>query len=156
MTKREQLIKLFSSQKFLSLSVIKESGIPSQFVTDLVRTGEIVRVARGLYSLPDTPASETEDSEIISSIVPRGVICLISALRFYKLTDENPFEISIALPKGYHAPLIAYPPMKFFAFSEAAFREAAEQNRIDYNVLWRTAKICRVSKIIRPYLEVIK
>lgn len=198
MTKQKQLTELFSSKRFLSASEIRAAGIPSMFITVLLRSGKIVRAARGVYSLAERTAAETDDLELLSRIVPTGVICLVSALRFHKLTDENPREISIAVPRGYHTPKVSYPPAGFFTFSGEAFssgietcefagttvkvysvektiadcfkyrnkigldiavaalREAAGQNRIDYDPLWRFAKICRVSKIIRPYMEAVQ
>lgn len=38
----------------------------------------------------------------------------------------------------------------------AALREAAKKNLLDYNKLWQAAKICRVTKIIRPYVEAVQ
>ncbi len=190
MTKIEKLNELFSQNHFLSVSAIRATGIPSQFVTNMLRRGKIIRVARGVYS-----PSETDDLELLAQRIPAGVICLVSALRFHNLTDENPHEISIAVPHGYHTPDLSYPPVRYFSFSGKAFseaiiprmlngttvkvysvektiadcfkyrnkigldiaitalREAANQNRIDYNALWSAAKICRVSNIIRPYME---
>lgn len=198
MTKQEQLTELFSSKHFLSAAEIRAAGIPSMFITLLLRSGKIVRAARGVYSLAERTASETDDLELVSRIVPSGVLCLVSALRFHKLTDENPREISLAMPRGYHTPGISYPPVRYFVFSGRAFssgigtcefagttvkvysiektiadcfkyrnkigldiavaalREAAEQNRIDYDSLWEFVKICRVSKIIRPYMEAVQ
>ena len=198
MTKLEQLTELFTSKRFLSASEIRAAGIPSMFITVLLRSGKIVRVARGVYSLAERTAAETDDLELLSRIVPSGVICLVSALRFHKLTDENPREISIAVPRGYHTPGISYPPVRYFTFSGKAFssgietsefagtrvkvysiektiadcfkyrnkigqdiavaalREAVSQNRIDYNYLWNFVKICRVSNIIRPYMEAVQ
>ncbi len=198
MSKQAQLLELFYARRLLPASAIRAAGIPSQFVTDMIRAGKIERQARGVYSLVGTSASETEDFELLAHLVPSGVVCLVSALRLHKLTDENPHEISIAIQQGYHAPSITYPPVQFFTFSGiaysskiknmqcngtnvrvyslektladcfkfrnkigldvavAALREAANQNRIDYNALWNAAKICRVSKIIRPYMEMVQ
>ena len=198
MTKQEQLTELFSAKRFLSASEIRAAGIPSAFITGMLRSGKIVRAARGVYSSAESAVSETDDLELLAHIVPSGVVCLVSALRFLDLTDETPHEISLAVPHGYHTPNIAYPPVRFFTFSGAAFtaeirtctfagtavkvyslektladcfkyrnkigldvavaalREAAGRNRIDYDSLWNCVKICRVSRIIRPYLEAVQ
>ncbi|MCQ2380300.1 MAG: hypothetical protein MJ025_05200 [Victivallaceae bacterium] len=195
MTKQEKLDELFSRNHFLPVSAVRAAGIQSQFITNMLRTGKIVRVARGIYSRSGSTASETDDLELLARRIPAGVICLVSALRFHKLTDENPHKVSIALPHGYHTPELSYPSVRYFSFSGEAFskaiephmlngttvkvysvektivdcfkyrnkvgldiavaalREAANQNRIDYNSLWESAKICRVSNIIRPYVE---
>ena len=185
MTKQEQLKNLFCETRYLTAKEIRAAGIPSQTITNLCRCGKIERVAYGVYALAGNAASETDDLELLAKLVPAGVICLVSALRFHKLTDENPHEFT-------------YPPVCYFTFSGKAFssgikihttngvdlkvysiektiadcfkyrnkigldvaiaalREAVSQNRIDYNALWDAAKICRVSKIIRPYMEAVQ
>lgn len=195
MTKKEQLQKLFTSKHILRHSTIREAGIPSQLLTDMVRHGEIIRLERGIYALKGIEATEMSDLEILSHIVPSGVICLVSALRLHGLTNENPHQISVALKHGSHAPSVVYPPMQFSFFSGDAFsfgveshpannatikvysvektiadcfkyrnkigldvaiaalREAVRKNMVNYNELWKAAKICRIAKIIRPYME---
>lgn len=38
----------------------------------------------------------------------------------------------------------------------ASLRDAVNKGVIDYNKLWEAAKVCRVSKIIRPYMEAVQ
>jgi predicted transcriptional regulator of viral defense system len=172
-------------------------GIPTQLATCLVRQGHAVRLARGVYASAESAFTEHSDLEVAAALVPNGVICLVSALRFHNLTDENPHEVSMAIRHGYHPPKVTYPPIHFIVRSEplfssnveniklnsatirvysleqtiadcfkyrnkigldiglSALRDAARQGRIDYNKLWAAATGCRVSKIIRPYAEVI-
>ena len=148
--------------------------------------------------MTQSSATEHSDLKAICHLVPQGVICLISALRFHGLTDENPHEISVALKHGLRTPVFAYPPVSYFSFSGEAFthgvethridgfnvkvysiektiadcfkyrnkigldialaalRESVKNNKIDFNTLWDTAKVCRVSKIIRPYMEAVQ
>lgn len=42
MTKQEKLNELFSQNHFLSASAIRAVGIPSQFVTNMLRHGKII------------------------------------------------------------------------------------------------------------------
>ena len=39
-----------------------------------------------------------------AKLAPRGVICLLSALRFHGLTMENPVEVWLAVPRGSWKP----------------------------------------------------
>lgn len=198
MTKYEQLKKRFDKERIIRASSLREAGFHAQLITDMIRNGEIIRLGRGVYSLPDGNNTETSDYEILSHVVPKGIICLVSALRFHGLTDENPHMISLALEHGYHPPKIDYPPAQFFIFSGQAYshgievhnsndaelkvysiaktiadcfkyrnkigidvavtalREAAQKNVLDYNALWTSAKICRITKIIRPYMEAVQ
>lgn len=178
--------------------MIRDAGISAQFITNMLRNGEITRLGRGVYSLAGPGATERSDFETLSHLVPQGVVCLVSALRFHDLTDENPHEISVAVKHGSHPPRIEYPPVQFFVFSGLAYssgveshsvngvelkvysiektiadcfkyrnkigldiavsalQDAVKKNKLNYNVLWESAKICRVSKIIRPYMEAVR
>ncbi len=198
MTKYEQLLKFFTGKRILSAEEIRCAGFPTSLLTQMVERKEIQRLGRGLYAAADFTASETFDYEIIARQISNGVLCLVSALRFHNLTDENPHEISVALPHGARYPHIDYPPVKYYTRSGGAFsfgietrhhngtdikvysinktiadcfkyrnkigldvavaalREAARKNVLDYNELWVAAKICRVAKTIRPYLEVVQ
>ncbi|WP_354328600.1 MULTISPECIES: type IV toxin-antitoxin system AbiEi family antitoxin domain-containing protein [Variovorax] len=47
----------------------------------LVSAGKLDRVARGVYTLPDRALSEYRSLAEVALRVPRGVVCLLSALR---------------------------------------------------------------------------
>jgi hypothetical protein len=66
--------------------------------------------------------------------LPGGVICLIFALAFHEITTQIPHAVCMALPRGAEEPRLDHPPIKTFI---------------------RFATICRVTKIIRPYLEAL-
>jgi predicted transcriptional regulator of viral defense system len=63
--------------------------------------------------------------------VPRGVICLISALAFHDLTTQIPHEVSVAIPRGAEKPRMDHPPVRFYRFSEAAFATGVETHELD-------------------------
>ena len=68
------------------------------------RLGKLERIERGIYRLPNAPISENESLIVASLLVPNGVICLLSALRFYDLTTQNPFEVWMAIEPHSHRP----------------------------------------------------
>ncbi|NJM54492.1 MAG: transcriptional regulator, partial [Blastocatellia bacterium] len=66
------------------------------------KAGKLERVERGIYRLPNAQVSENESLIVASLIIPKGVICLLSALRFHDLTTQNPFEIWMAIEPNSH------------------------------------------------------
>jgi hypothetical protein len=54
------------------------------------RADALERVGRGLYALPGREVGASEALVQVAKRVPGGVICLLTALRFYDLTDQNP------------------------------------------------------------------
>jgi predicted transcriptional regulator of viral defense system len=63
--------------------------------------------------------------------MPRGVVCLISALQFHRLTREVSQEIWIASPSAGRRPSIKYPPVRTVFFGPAAYAAGIETHRIE-------------------------
>jgi len=172
-------------------------GIHPRTLYRMRETGDLEQLTRGLYRLSGLPKLSNPDLVSASLKIPKGVICLISALALHDLTTQVPHEVYIALPRGAEPPRISYPPLRVFWFTESAFREGIEVRQIDavavrvYSAektiadcfkyrnkigldvpleavklyrqrrktrtdeLLHYAAICRVEKIIRPYLEAL-
>lgn len=78
-------------------------GVPSAVLSHYVKTGRLKRIGRGLYRGADytrsSPAQWSDLAEVASSI-PGGVVCLLSALALYGLTEELPRQYWIAIRHG--------------------------------------------------------
>jgi predicted transcriptional regulator of viral defense system len=172
-------------------------GIHPQQLRSLVQTGELVRVGRGLYSLPLADFTEFQSYAEACTRFPRGTICLLSALRFHGLTTQNPFQVWMAidnrwgtpsdesialhhinmsgqsLSKGIDTHLVAgitihvYNVPKTIAdcfkyrstigldVALEALKDAWSSKKSDLNLLAHYAQICRVQKVLQPYLEML-
>jgi len=89
-------------------------GIPQHVVYEMSETGELIKEARGLYRLADSDPLGNPDLVHVALLVPKGVICLISALYFYELTTQIPHSVYIALPQNVGKPRLSYPPLEVF------------------------------------------
>ena len=67
----------------------------------------------------------------IAHLVPRAVICLLSALAFYNLTTQVPGRVYLALPKDTKKPRFKYPPLEVIWLSGTAYTEGIEEQRIE-------------------------
>jgi len=172
-----------------------EAGLSNVALTRLVRQGQITRIARGLYARADRPSTELDSLIDVAAYSGQGIFCLLTALRFHRLTTQSPFEVWLALPNKARAPQIDYPPIRLVWYSGAAFVEGVEQHsasgqlikvysiaktiadcfkyrnkigvdvgiealreawthkRVTMRELYHFGKICRVEKVMRPYLE---
>jgi predicted transcriptional regulator of viral defense system len=63
--------------------------------------------------------------------VPKGIICLLSALRFHTLTTQAPFEVWLAIENKAVAPKLNYPPLRIVRFSGTAFTDGVETHVVD-------------------------
>ena len=79
----------------------KELGVFPAHLAYYIKIGRIKRLGRGIYQSTDYTASPEnfrwEDLIEAVNSVPGGVICLISALAIYEITDEIPRQHWIAV-----------------------------------------------------------
>ena len=106
-------------------------GIPRVALTRAVRRGHLERIGRGLYGLPARRVSAHTTLAEVASRVPKGIVCLLSALRFHDLTTQAPFEVWLAIANKAAAPKLDYPPLRIVRFSGAALHEGVEEHNID-------------------------
>ena len=94
-------------------------------------TGELERLARGLYRLAGLSPLSDPDLATVAKLVPQGVICLISALAHHGLTTQIPHEVHLALTAYGPPSETQFPPLQVFRFSEQAFAAGIETCTID-------------------------
>lgn len=85
----------------------RELGVPSRMLAYFCRQGLIERIGRGIYrgSLFESHlANGTEDLMVTVQSIPRGIVCLLSALYLYELTDQMLREYWIAIPNAFKSP----------------------------------------------------
>ena len=85
----------------------KALGIHPSRLAYYANQGTIERVARGLYRNPNIESTApVEWQELLETAqsIPGGVICGVSALRYYDLTQEMPRKHWIAVPNTVRAP----------------------------------------------------
>jgi predicted transcriptional regulator of viral defense system len=191
----ELILSLARTNGLLRTRDVDHAGVPRAILAGLAQDGRLVKISRGLYSLPERPGSEHDSIVEVAARSKTGVLCLISALRFHELTTQQSSEIWLAIPHKAHAPRIAYPPLRIVRMSgEAmtqgideidvagtavrvfciaktvadcfkfrnkigidvaleALREAWQERRVNMDDLWRYAEVCRVTNVMRPYIE---
>lgn len=96
---------------------IIEAGFNKDILESVLNSGQIQKIDRGLYQL--TEGTQLSNPDLVAALikVPKGVICLISALAFHEATSEIPRYVDIAIPRGRHANKIKYPPVRFYRFA---------------------------------------
>ena len=82
-----RLIDLARSQGLIRPCDLVPLGIPRVSLTRAVHRGQLERVGRGLYGLPGREVSVHRVLAEVARRVPKGVVCLLSALRFHGLTS---------------------------------------------------------------------
>ena len=106
-------------------------GIPRIYLSRLHATGKLQRISRGLYVIPGTDVSEHRSLAEACKRVPKGVVCLLSALRFHELTTQSPFEVWLAIGGKDWRPRVEYPPLRIVRFSSATLDAGVEEHRVE-------------------------
>ncbi|MFN4895091.1 MAG: type IV toxin-antitoxin system AbiEi family antitoxin domain-containing protein [Pseudomonadota bacterium] len=92
---------------YFTVSEAEKLGVYASLLAYHSRQGRIERVGKGLYRFPDSVADipiDWEDLIVAATSIPDGIVCLISALAMYELTDQLPRQHWIAVPHSSRAP----------------------------------------------------
>lgn len=194
-SKKQQILDLLKLSGVLRPRDIKPLGISSMYLNKLYAEGVLDRPSRGLYTLADAEPTENRSVAEAAKLVPKGVVCLLSALRFHDLTTESPFEVWLAISRKARLPKVEYPSLRVVRFSGdaltfgiqthevegvsvnvfspaktvadcfkyrnkigldvalEALRDCLNQKKATMDEIWAAAKVCRMSQVMRPYLE---
>ena len=124
--------KIFAKHNgILRASKAIELGVPKHVLYGMVKSGELLREAQGIYRLSDSDPLGNPDLVNITLRVPRAVFCLISALYFHELTTQIPHSVYIALPRDVKTPKIKYPPIWLFHYSKASYQAGIVEHELD-------------------------
>jgi predicted transcriptional regulator of viral defense system len=105
-------------------------GIHRRILYGLRDEGILIPISRGLFQLADLDIPAQVDLVEVSKKVPKGVICLISALAFHELTTQTPHYVWLAIDRKARKPKIDYPPVRVFFFSNKSFTSGIEIHQI--------------------------
>src|ERR1700761_3130960 len=92
-TLEQAVLELAGRRSLLRARDLTEYALPTMMLSRLVAAGKLERVARGIYSLPGRSLSEHRSLAEVALRVPRGVVCLLSALRVHGIGTQAPFEV---------------------------------------------------------------
>ena len=176
---------------------VTTQGVHCRTLYAMRDAGILERLDRGLYRLADLPPLSNPDLVTVARKIPKGVLCLISALHFHDITTQIPHAVSIAVKRGTEPPRLEFPPIHTYWFSGEAFSAGVEEHIIEKTIvrvysaektladcfkyrnkmgmdtvlealtlyrenrkpkprkLLQFAKVCRVEKVMRPYLEAL-
>ncbi len=131
-SKAEKVINAIKTRGILKASEIIELGISKEYLRKLCLQGVIAKLTRGYYVLPDYEFSAMQSIVEVSKQTPKGVICLLSALRVHNFTTQNPFDVWIAIEARTWKPAAnASTKVRYMTFSGQSFNAGIETKIID-------------------------
>jgi predicted transcriptional regulator of viral defense system len=125
--KKKDPISIFRKHKgILRTAEAIKLGIHPVNLYKLRDEGILESLGRGVFRLVSIPDFSEPDIVLAAKRIPRGVICLISALSYYNLTTQIPHFIYIALPRTSRLPKLNYPPLRCFWYSKKTYEAGIE------------------------------
>ena len=193
MIKIDQIKEIIKNNNdIVSTKLLEEKNIHRQYLKNLVDTGYLVKVSRGLYTRPDKDINEYY---ILGEQFKTGIFSHNTALYFYDLTDRTPFTLDMTFPSNIrpHNPMLSPhyinnerhkiglvikkledgTTIKIYNMERTicdiirdrnkidsqilntALKEYIKRNDKNLNLLYEYAKIFKISKILKMYLEIL-
>jgi len=142
---KEKIKEIFHvNHGYIRTKDISSKDVNRRYLRDLINEGVIEKIKQGLYRWKDAKFDVEEELINVSKIIQHGVICLVSALAYYKLTSYTPGEYTIAVRRNYNIKLPEYPPIKLYYFSDKYYIDGVEKIDINGNII----KIYNIEKTI--------
>jgi predicted transcriptional regulator of viral defense system len=130
-SQREAAKALLQERGIVRLAELRTAGITAATMSRMERDGEVLRLARGLYQLPDAPLDARHNLAEAAKRVPKGVVCLVSALAFHGLTDQLPRKVWLAIGQKDWAPKPDSSSIRIVRFTESLLTEDVETHIIE-------------------------
>jgi hypothetical protein len=99
-------------------------------IPSLLRHGLIKRVERGLYRKADAPITVLETQLAVASLVPEGILCLLSALRYHELGTQSPSAVWMAIHYKARPPQVRHVRVRFVRWSGASMTYGVEMQTV--------------------------
>ena len=131
MSQRQIAHTVLTASGISRLAELREAGVTAATLSRMERDGEVLRLARGLYQLSDAPLDVHHSLAESAKRVPKGVVCLVSALAFHGLTDQLPRKVWLAVGQKDWTPGPEGTPIRLVRFTDRLLTEGVETHRIE-------------------------
>jgi predicted transcriptional regulator of viral defense system len=122
---------MLKQQGMARLSELAKAGVTAATVSRMKQKGLIVQLGRGLYQLPDASTDANHSLAEAAKLVPKGVVCLTSALAFHELTDTIPSRVWMAIGPKDRRPRADDPPLQFVRFGQKVLTPGIKEHLIE-------------------------
>ena len=113
------------------LAELRGVGVTAATVSRMERDGDVIRLARGLYQISDASLETNHGLAEAAKRLPKGIVCLVSALAFHGLTDQLPKKVWLAIGKKDWAPRSDGISVRVVRFTERLLVESVETHMIE-------------------------
>lgn len=131
MSKTQQVLEMASEIGVIRAKDMAAQGIHPSVLQRLEQQGLLLKSGRGLYTPVEANITEQHSLAEAAKRVPSGIICLLSALSFYELTSQAPFEVWMTIPSKGRRPKEDLLPLRITYASGEALDAGVEEHEIE-------------------------
>ena len=113
------------------LTEARALGLHPEQVRRLTRQGHLTRLGRGLYTAASTVPSEHHTLAEVAKRVPKGIVCLLTALRFHAIGTQHPRQVWLAVDRRAGIPRIDFTGVRVVRISGAALTSGIDEHAIE-------------------------
>lgn len=113
------------------LAEARALGLHPEQVRRLTRQGELTRLGRGLYAPASAAPTEHHTLAEVAKRVPRGIVCLLTALRYHGIGTQHPREVWLAVDRRAGVPRVDVVPMRVVRLSGAALTTGIDEHEVE-------------------------
>jgi len=138
MTKTEHTLNLVKRMGLVRPKDLSRHRIPVIYLRRLVQRGQLVQPARGVYAVAGHEPTLHHSLAAVSKRIPRGVVCLISALAYHEIGTQLPSVVWLAINQRSRPLVTKGLPVRIVRFSGRALTEGVQEHKIEGATVWVT------------------
>ena len=92
-------LTLPADRHFLAVSDLLSAGFSYYKINKLVAEGKLIKLNNKMYE-NTAYSGEVSDFSVVSAYAPKGILCMMTAVRYYALTTYLPDSVDIAIERN--------------------------------------------------------
>lgn len=131
MSKRRTPKPLQGLSGLLRSQDLEAQGYSRTSLQRLLKQGRLERVSRGLYRTTAEEPSQHYTLAAVAKRIPKGIVCLLTALAYHQIGTQMPREVWIAIDRKARKPHLPDLPVRVVRFSGPALNYGIQEVQID-------------------------
>jgi predicted transcriptional regulator of viral defense system len=131
MTEAERTLDLVKRLGLVRPKDLNQHGIPVIYLRRLLHRGELVQPARGVYAVAGHEPTLHHSFAMVSKRIPRGVVCLLSALAYHEIGTQLPSVVWLAIDQRSRPLVTTDLPAKIVRFSAQSLVGGIEEHSVE-------------------------
>ncbi|HAD82842.1 TPA: transcriptional regulator [Candidatus Edwardsbacteria bacterium] len=127
----KRIKKKYARQAYFTIADAVKMDIHPEVIRRMTNKGEIDRIRRGAYRVIGAELTEKNSLALAAKAVPKGVICLATALRFHGITTQLPAQVWIAIENKMWRTKQIDTGLQLVFFSGESFTSGVEDHLVE-------------------------